>query len=55
LIELYIARVEATDSVEERVSILRRVAQVNERDLGDMAARWYAREGHTEYAIPFLQ
>jgi tetratricopeptide (TPR) repeat protein len=117
LIDLYLARVEATESVEERVSILRRVAQVNERDLGDKnqafealqlawtqdftneetareleritgltqrwkellttanqaladtpeseqpvrnaicvkCARWYAREGHPEYAIPFLQ
>lgn len=117
LIDLYLARVEATESVDERVSILRRVAQVNERDLGDKnqafealqlawtqdftneetardleritgltqrwkellttanqaledtpeseqpirnaicvkAARWYAREGHPEYAIPFLQ
>ncbi|HMI91944.1 MAG TPA: tetratricopeptide repeat protein [Polyangiales bacterium] len=117
LVELYLARVEATDEVAERVRVLRKVAQVNERDLNDKnqafdalliawtqdftnedcarelerisgltqrwnellttanqalqeipatdsvtrnavclkCARWYARQDHPEYAIPYLQ
>jgi tetratricopeptide (TPR) repeat protein len=117
LIELYVARVEATEDTDERVRLLRAVAQVNEKDLGDKnqafdalllawtqdftneesarelermagltqrwnellvtannslqevaqedlvtknaiclkCARWYAHEGHPEYAIPYLQ
>lgn len=117
LVELYVARVEASESVDERVRLLRKVALVNEKDMGDKGeafdalllawtqdftndesareleriagltqrwnevlhvanqslqevgaddvasrnaiclkcARWYAREGHPEYAIPFLQ
>jgi golgin subfamily B member 1 len=117
LIDLYLARVEATSDPAERVALLRKVAQVNERDQGEKGAafdalllawtqdfeneetarelermagltqrwnellttanqslqevpasesatrnaiclrcaRWYAREGHPEYAIPYLQ
>ena len=117
LIGLYVARVESTDAVDERVDLLRKVALVNEKDLDDKneafealqlawtedftneesareleritgltqrwsellttanqclaevpeedqatrnaiclkCARWYAREGHPDYAIPYLQ
>ncbi|MGD8860164.1 MAG: tetratricopeptide repeat protein, partial [Myxococcales bacterium] len=117
LIDLYVARVESTEDVDERVELLRKVAAVNEKDLGDKnqafdalqlawtqdftneetareleritgltqrwsellttaneslqevpesdqatrnaiclkCARWYAREGHPDYAIPYLQ
>ena len=117
LIDLYVARVEATTDIGQRVALLRKVARVNEKDLGDKnqafealqlawtqdftseetaaeleritgltqrwnellttanqslqevregdlevkhaiclkCARWYAREGHPEYAIPYLQ
>jgi golgin subfamily B member 1 len=117
LIDLYLARVEATSDRDERVDLLRKVAVVNERDQGEKGAafdalllawtqdfcneetarelermagltqrwnellttanqslqeiaqsdavtrnaiclrcaRWYAREGHPQYAIPYLQ
>jgi tetratricopeptide (TPR) repeat protein len=117
LVDMYVARVEATEQVGPRVNLLRRVATVYEKDMGDKnqafdalqlawtqdftnedtardleritgltqrwnellttanqclqelpaedlesrnaicikAARWYGREGHPEYAIPYLQ
>jgi golgin subfamily B member 1 len=117
LVELYLMRVEASDDIEERIRLLRKVAKVSEEDISDRAqafealhvawtqdytneetaaeleriagltqrwnevltaanealqqlhegdkkttiaicikcAKWYGREGHPEYAIPYLQ
>lgn len=117
LIELYLGRVEASQEIEQRIGLLRKVAKVGEEDIGDRnqafealhvawaldytreetaleleritgltqrwnevlsganealqqlgdgderikiaiclkCAKWYGREGHPEYAIPYLQ
>ena len=117
LIDLFLGRVEASEDIDARVSLLRQVSEVYERDMGDKSqafdalllawqqdftneqsaegleriagltqrwaevlttanavlqelpaeevearnaicvkcARWYGKEGHPEYAIPYLQ